>query len=798
METSETSVANGGVAVSNELDVNNEETRSGDNQVEIVDLTASSSPVKPVDIISISSMSQQPTQGTQELNATAEPTNSASTDEKGNQRQLDSDDDSSSDSDDDSEMVDDSGITLNLEEGGHAHGREHEVIAIDSSSDSEEVEKGRSKRPRLSEPFAGSQSGAVQPAKPSGAVAVSTSLKLGKSARSAIGSARITRKPLSEAIRDGSLPIEVVDYSTPGSTAASSSHDIHDIIGLSPALSSTNQTGKGEIEVIDLLSDPVEISVEDLRINSSAPTASQSKVASEVDNQDSDSDSDSESEEEEEEDDGMIKLDTDDDEDEGAVSENESGISSVDTGIWALQQRYYVRQVSPPLLHEESRMYFGADISAEEAVRRTLQKMDKQSLPKKRKICDICLEPHLTNNCDKTKCDVCKSSHEHFSFNCPYKTSKYKSELPICNVPLGQKDFEIWRIMPENIHPNIRKPAKIPMACYSCGDDNHFGDDCPAGRKRGYNISSESIWNAKSASKWTTMNMDSKYIKSSKKKTSNADEAEDPELSWFEVQIKQAKSKVPDADLSKEYMEERNNRPPQQPRPRQERGYGGDRRPNIQMNIPSRMSGQGPSSAGGMNTFTNFRPQGLPPAPRRSSQDDSYRPSHDDRARRPPGHDRGYSPQPYGEDRRPSYGRNERGGRGSQYEQQGQNYNRGPPPPQPRGYHAVPPPPSPNQYQPPPPQYPMFPPPAPSHQEPQSSGGSTWSLPSSIRSSTQPPLPPAPPPGPGYSHQRPGRGRGGGNGPRQHDKPRRKRDDWEHGGPGGGRSGDQAWRQYKR
>ncbi|EPS36240.1 hypothetical protein H072_10267 [Dactylellina haptotyla CBS 200.50] len=672
-------------------------------------------------------------------------------------------------SDDDNEMIDDSGITLNLQEDVEEENRpeQPETILIDSSSDEEEPVKGRSKRTTASPNFSGPES-KVEPetTKSNGAIAVSTGLKLGKAGKANTGIAKITRRPLAESISAGE--VQVVDYSQTGS-ANGPALNARVLKGLSPSLPTRKPSSNGEVEVIDLVSDPVEIPTENA-ISDANKRAEPLETQSDADNDYSDDDAAS-SESESDDDDAnhsdgagdFIQLDDDDDEEEeGVISDNDSAVSSVDTDIWSIQQRYYVKQPSPPLLHEDSRDLFTEDMSGRTAAQKTLEKVLSQSEPKKRKICDICMEPHLTEQCDMLKCDVCQSSNEHFSFHCPYKTSAHKSlsDLPICNVPAGQKDFEIWRILPPRATQPAKKASKIPMSCYECGDDNHFGDDCPTFGRNRNSISSSSIWSAKSAAGWSTMNMESKYARRTGKNTPKTQEPDDGELGWFEARIQAAKAAIPDTDLKRDFADQMASAPQ---RSRGGNGNGGTRG-SIQMNLPRSFPGQGHGD-NGSNSFTRFQPSnnsgggGGRFADRVGPRggDSHYRPEHSRR-------DRSRSP------RRPSLC-DRVGGFSNQgnYRDRSHDFPRGNGPAPPRGnqnYHAVPPPPPPSStYQ---PQY---------SQQGNSSSGGGWALPGSIQRSIQdsgqPPLPPGPPPGPppralGGGHRGGRGGRGGYRGGKRH------------------------------
>lgn len=623
-------------------------------------------------------------------------------------------DDGSSDSDDDSDMMDDSGITLNLQDDTKDENIEDEdgpqIITIDSSSDEESISKGRSKKQKAPEPFNDPAVERLDATKSNGAIAVSAGLKLGKSARSAIGVAKITRRPLIESIKAGQ--IQVVDYSIPDLTQVASA-GAQDLKGISPTLLFKQPSGNDEIEVIDLLSDSGDSADELSNMNTKKPA--RPVVRDDADDQSDEGESASDGDD--------VCADDDANDEDGAASDNES-VDSVDTDIWSHQQKYYMRQPIPPLLHEDYRKLFTPDISGSAATQKALVDIESQETPKKRKICDICMEPHLTELCDKLKCNVCETSNEHFSFNCPYKSSANKkiSDLPIFNVPAGQKDFEVWRIMPPLSRKPIKKASKIPMACYECGDDDHFGDDCPSlGRSRS-DIPTTSIWNAKAASKWTTMNMDSKYIRNGKAKADTA--ADDSELGWFEARLQAVKVAFPDSNIKKDYLEQHRYGAPARP--------SRNPRPHIQMNLPRSLPGQDFRDDRGGASFTRYQkpPPGMDRLPARPGGD-LHRPDHYRR-------ERSRSP------RRPSFSDRVGGyaqDRGN-YRDRSQDFPRGqghqPPHRGNQGYHAVPPPP-PQRHQHPPPQ----------NYYGQQPG---WSLPGSIQlsvqSSNQPPLPPGPPPPP--------------------------------------------------
>ncbi|KAK6530293.1 hypothetical protein TWF694_003655 [Orbilia ellipsospora] len=667
---------------------------------------------------------------------------------------------SSDSSDDDGDMMDDSGITLNLQEENEVPPEGPETIIIESSTDEEDLSKGRSKKVQRSGPFTiPDPKTMLEIAKPSGAIAVSTGLKLGKAGRAGMGIAKITRRPLAESISTGQ--IQVVDYSDSKSNSQASANS-HELKGLTPKAPSKKPASNGEIEVIDLVSDSVDIPQEISEPTMGKQSANLESEISDSDDDDSDEDDTSSEEEDhandEEREDGFIQLDEEDEGEEGALSDNESTASSVDTDVWSFQQQYYVKQLSPPLLQDDTQGFFSENISGHAEVQMTMKSFLSQPEPKKRKICDVCMEPHLTDQCDMLKCDVCKSSNEHFSFNCPYKSSAHKSlsDLPICNVPAGQKDFEIWRILPPRAMQPAQKAAKIPIACYECGDDDHFGDDCPSlGRERD-NISSGSVWNAKSAAAWTTMNMASRYTKKSGKTRSNPEVIEDDEPGWFETRLQAAKAAIPDSDLKRDFPvqvilpDNGRNALPQRP--------GGNQRGNIQMNLPRSLPGQ---NSGNGSSFTRFQPSGGRFADRIGPRGDShYRPDHSRR-------DRSRSPRRSSfSDRVGGYAPNH-----GNFRDRSHDFQRGQPPPPPplrgsQNNNAVPPPPSLNDQ----------------HNK-SSSGG--WSLPGSIQgsihhssynSSQQPPLPPGPPPRPSPPPGPPPLGSGGRN----------------RGGRGGGRGGGRS------
>ncbi|EWC48851.1 hypothetical protein DRE_00156 [Drechslerella stenobrocha 248] len=679
-------------------------------KVEIMDLTGDGEPVVVLDAAPVLPQLEghkDSPPGTQEMNKFVQPSVQALDAENvvaapapaASEAVIGSSDDDDSDSD--SDLMDDSGITLNLqEEADNAQGDDEvgddndekpNYIVIESS-DEEEPEKGRAKRTPAPELASGGQPGAPEAVKSNGAIAVHTGLKLGKAGRSALGVAVVTRRPLTGPV--DTSRVQVVDYSNPGGNTPPSA-SAHVLKGLSPRRPSVQSAVPEGAEVIDLSSDSAATPNGDREAkNENADVSLEATTAYRNDNRRSDIEN------------AVPDGDEAEDQDEGEASDNAS-VSSVDTDIWAHQQIYYVRQPELPLLHEEARPLFGGDASGRDAVRNTLAAARPQPLPKKRKICDVCLAPHLTELCDKLKCDVCKSSREHFSFNCPYKTSAHKdlSNLPICNVPPGRKDFEIWRILPPTAKPPAQKSAKIPVSCYECGDDDHFGDDCPSLGNHRANISSESIWNAKAAAEWTTMNMDSKYIKKTGKRSVKANEAEDGEPSWFDARMSAAKEAFPDSELKSSQVEEARFSQPQ--------GHAGNKRPNIQMNLPRNIPGQGyndgGSGGGGAQSFTRFQSQGGSLAARVGPKHDGYN-RNDHSGRR----DRSRSPRRHSFDRRGGF-------EGPQsYRDRSQDFPRGNDPQPPyrgrQNYHEAPPPP---QFQ--------------QSQQQGQSGYGGWSLPGSIQ-----------------------------------------------------------------
>ncbi|KAF3932078.1 hypothetical protein ABW20_dc0105831 [Dactylellina cionopaga] len=395
-----------------ETNENGDTEHAGNDIPEIMDLTGDTSPVKPPDVETASEpvprKGERPL-GTQEMKKFAQDSlETLDATGKETQQPIHLDDDSSDSSDDDNDMIDDSGITLNLQEEDEGRDDEQpETITIDSSSDEEEPEKGRPKVAKTSplsnglEPLV-----TVEVAKPNGAIAVSTSLRLGKNKV-----AKITRRPLSEAISAGQ--VQVVDYSNPQS--AQSSGNSH----LSKVSESNLPSGKpakdSEVEVIDLVSDPVDSPNESSRLEVTRRVSQHSIQTSDSENDlSNEDDSGSDVDDIDTADDEIIHLDDDDDDDEGAISENESSASSVGSNIWSLQQRYYVKQSSPPLLPEGSRMLFTEDVSSHVAA----QKILTQPEPKKRKICDICLEPHLTESCNMLKVNNLPQSAYYYKLSC--------------------------------------------------------------------------------------------------------------------------------------------------------------------------------------------------------------------------------------------------------------------------------------------------------------------------------------------------------------------------------------------
>ncbi|KAF3910718.1 hypothetical protein ABW21_db0208570 [Orbilia brochopaga] len=733
MEDTETMEAVEDGAPDGEMNATGDAAPQGPSEVEIVDIIAEDQPAAPssaAPAISPPVFSQDSPLSTQGMTEFAHSSLEViDADESiANAPAPNNEEDSSAESDDDdSDMMDDSGITLNLQEDAKDDA-DPQYITIHSSSEDEEPQKGRSKRAKTSD-FGTSDSGpAPETTKSNGAIAVSTGLKLGKGGKIAVGVAKAPRRPLLE--HAYANPVQVVDYSTPQNIGQSPT-STHALKGLSPL---TKPVESIEVEVISLSSDPVSIADKNMGTGNKDGKSQRQLIS--YDEIDSDEDND------------VILIEDDDEDEDGEISEDDSSDSSVDTDAWAQQQRYYVKRSSPPLLVEEETPLFRDDVSCVVMIQRTLAVRGKlQSTSKKRKICDVCLEPHPTERCDKLQCDVCKSSHEHFSFNCPYKTSAHKelSSLPICNVPAGQRDFEIWRLQPTRPSPAVKKAAKIPVSCYECGNNDHFGDDCPSLGSRRADISSGSIWSAKSAAKWTTMNLDSKYIKKSGKSKVNPIDLADSEPSWFERRMMAAKAVVPDSEFYGKSVEE-DIPPHRQPR---QRGHEGNAR-HIQMNLPRNLPGQNYNEGGGGPSFTRFQPPGGPLAARVGPKNEnSYRP--DQSGRR----DRSRSPRRNSFDRRGSYG-----GGPPNYRDRTQDFPRGngPQPPYRGGrqdYHEVPPP---AQFQ-------------QSYHQQQGGGFGGWSLPGSIQrsvqSTSQPPLPPGPPPsGPPQLFRGSGGRHGGGRGHR--------------------------------
>jgi len=177
--------------------------------------------------------------------------------------------------------------------------------------------------------------------------------------------------------------------------------------------------------------------------------------------------------------------------------------------------------------------------------------------------------------------------------------------------------------------------------------NDHFGDECPSmGRKGLANNISGSPWCASEASKWSTMNLNSKYtstnIRNSAQNGSRRDpipvtsddddEDDENEASWFETRLKAAKEKVPDSDLTGRPM---TGNTVQQPRPkkkswqREQREQPRDNRDNRRM--PPKDYGDDIRNVG--------RREPLPQRPRRRSRSPppiQYGYPEQDRAYHPP------------------------------------------------------------------------------------------------------------------------------------------------------------------
>ena len=140
-------------------------------------------------------------------------------------------------------------------------------------------------------------------------------------------------------------------------------------------------------------------------------------------------------------------------------------------------------------------------------------------------------------------CTVCKAEGHHTN---PSRTCSH-----------------IWRVIPGSEETKTR--AKIPVFCYYCGQEGHFGDNCTINRGN-KNIHRMSVWNRDAAKEWTSMKFSGDVeINPFKKFGQSKDipiqiesdeddgevdedgEEDEDEDGWFASRKKLAKEKIPDS-----------------------------------------------------------------------------------------------------------------------------------------------------------------------------------------------------------------------------------------------------------
>lgn len=94
-------------------------------------------------------------------------------------------------------------------------------------------------------------------------------------------------------------------------------------------------------------------------------------------------------------------------------------------------------------------------------------------------ICQKCRGEHKTRDCHTlTRCFTCNQLG-HTSSDCPIsnRRSERCSRCDSRQHP-SQRCPDIWRCyIPDRGNKNW--PKKIPVYCYSCAEEGHYGDDCP-------------------------------------------------------------------------------------------------------------------------------------------------------------------------------------------------------------------------------------------------------------------------------------------------------------------------------
>ncbi len=116
--------------------------------------------------------------------------------------------------------------------------------------------------------------------------------------------------------------------------------------------------------------------------------------------------------------------------------------------------------------------------------------------------CLVCWKPgHVGNDCPALTCRICGIHNKHFTHacprsrkcskcrepghvegSCPYKLPRIVASEILCDLCQQQGHTEdccemLWRTFKPQA--SERLPGRVRMACYNCGSDKHFGNDCP-------------------------------------------------------------------------------------------------------------------------------------------------------------------------------------------------------------------------------------------------------------------------------------------------------------------------------
>lgn len=111
---------------------------------------------------------------------------------------------------------------------------------------------------------------------------------------------------------------------------------------------------------------------------------------------------------------------------------------------------------------------------------------------------------HMASTCSKSTCEHCGAKEQHASYACPtYRKCRFcrqrghdatecsnpvnKSNRDPCDIcqKSGHVEQECPRLWSTSLEPDpddkVRKihDSKMTRACYKCGDNYHWGDDCP-------------------------------------------------------------------------------------------------------------------------------------------------------------------------------------------------------------------------------------------------------------------------------------------------------------------------------